>query len=175
MNYMAALLLCFCGAGHTDIPDGTLLFVEGGNRYVREHTDSPFSHVAPIFNIDGVPYVYEAARPTLKKIKLDEYIRLINEENEKEKKQMKVWIMKPKPLSRNNARAMQRYCEKQMGREYSIKSYLTGEPQEGIHCGELTARAMVAGSMKVHGNLCRKTPQGIMNLARPYYHKLRML
>ena len=64
------------------VPDGTLLFVEGGNELVMDYTDSPYSHVAVIFNEDGKPYVYEAVRPICRKISLEDYIKEIESEND---------------------------------------------------------------------------------------------
>lgn len=171
MIYAAILM---CALAHHDLPDGTLLFVEGGNNAVMTHTDSPYSHVAVIFNIDGVPYVYEAVEPVVRKIPLGDYIKEIEAENAKKKKIMKLWVRKPK--ANMDMEAMREYSESMLGTKYSIRSYLTGEPREGhIHCAELTARTLLKGGVKVHGNPCKKTPQGIMNLCRPYYRKARML
>jgi hypothetical protein len=171
MIYATILAVCF--AVH-DIPDGSLLFVEGGNKTVMDHTESPYSHVAVIFNIDGEPWVYEAVKPVVRKIKLSDYIKEIESENKKKDKLMKLWIRKPRVYI--DTKKMREYSEKMLGTEYSVKSYITGNPQKGkIHCGELTARSLLAGELKVHGNPCKKTPQGIMNLCRPYYHKAMML
>ena len=170
MIYPALLLVCSL-VSH-DIPDGSLLFVEGGNETVMSHTNSPYSHVAIIFNVDGEPWVYEAVDPVVRKVKLSDYIREIESENNNGKL-MKLWVRKPR--AKLDIKVMLQYLERQLGREYSINSYLTGISQKSIHCGELTARTMLAGRLKVHGNLCKKTPQGIMNLCRPYYHKAMML
>mgnify|MGYP003765838847 CR=1 FL=1 len=166
-------LLMLCSFVSHDIPDGSLLFVEGGSNAVMTHTNSPYSHVALIFNIDEEPWVYEAVKPVVRKIKLSDYIREIEAENKKRKKLMKLWIKKPKV--KINTTTMLKYLNDQLGRKYSIGSYITGDPQDKIHCGELTARALIAGKIKVHGNPCKKTPQGIMNLSRPYYRKARMI
>ncbi len=165
-------ILAFFIATH-DIPDGSLLFVEGGNDTVMSHTNSPYSHVAMIFNVNGEPWVYEAIDPVVRKVKLSDYIREIESENKKNGKLMKLWVRKPR--AKLDIKVMRQYSEGQLGREYSINSYLTGISQKSIHCGELTARTMLAGRLKIHGNPCKKTPQGIMNLCRPYYHKAMML
>ena len=170
MIYPALLLVCSL-VSH-DIPDGSLLFVDGGNETVMGHTNSPYSHVAIIFNVDGEPWVYEAVDPVVRKVKLSDYIREIESENNNGKL-MKLWVRKPR--AKLDIKVMLQYLERQLGREYSINSYLTGISQKSIHCGELTARTMLAGRLKIHGNLCKKTPQGIMNLCRPYYHKAMML
>ena len=171
MIYATIMSIC-CLTAH-DIPDGSLLFVDGGNETVINHTDSPYSHVAVIFNVDGEPWVYEAIDPVVRKVKLSDYIREIEVENKKNDKLIKLWVRKPR--AKLDTKVMRRYLEGQLGREYSISSYLTGISQKSIHCGELIARTMLAGKLKVHGNLCKKTPQGIMNLCRPYYHKAMML
>lgn len=166
-------LLALCLAVH-DIPDGSLLFVEGGNQTVMDHTDSPYSHVAVIFDVDGEPWVYEAINPKVRKIRLSDYIIEIEAENQKDDKMMKLWVKKLKV--KVDVKAMRKYSENMLGTEYSVNSYLTGKPQKkSIHCGELTARTLLAGKLKVYGNPCKKTPQGIMNLCRPYYHKAMML
>lgn len=167
-----ATLLTLCLATH-DIPDGSLLFVDGGDNTVMNHTNSPYSHVAVIFNEGGEPWVYEAIDPVVRKVKLSDYIKEIEAENKKKDKLMKLWVRKPG--ARLDTKVMRQYLEKQLGREYSISSYLTGLSQKSIHCGELIARTMLAGRLKIHGNPCKKTPQGIMNLCRPYYHKAMML
>ena len=156
-----------------DIPDGSLLFVEGGSQTVMSHTNSPYSHVAVIFNIDGEPWVYEAVEPVVRKIKLRDYIVEIEAENEKKGKLMKLWVRKPRVVL--DIESMLKYSEDQLGRRYSISSYLTGSPKKSIHCGELTARTLLAGNLEVRGNPCKKTPQGIMNLCRPFYQKEMML
>lgn len=156
-------------------PDGTLLFVEGGNRTVRNHTNSPFSHVALIFNIDKEPWVFDANKPRVRKVKLEQYIVEIKNENIKEKKSMRLWVMKPRRLSLENTTEMRKYCEEQLGRKYSVVSYLTGKSKKGTHCGEVVAQAMIQGGIRVYGNPCKKSPQSIMDLARPYYERPKVI
>lgn len=69
------------------VPDGTLLFVEGGNEIVMAHTDSP----------------YEATRPECRRIALDEYVKEINAANLSKDKNMKLWLCHPKNLSKEDA------------------------------------------------------------------------
>lgn len=168
---MYALLLMFA-AVTPDIPDGTLLFVEGGSEIVMDFTDSPYSHVAIIFNDEkGIPYVYEAVKPVCRKITLSDYIKELEADNERKNKEMKIWLRKPKKLKAADAAKAKQYCEEQMGRKYRIKSYLTKKPEKGIHCGEMTARAMIAGGMKVKENPCASSPKDIMNYSSTWYQK----
>ena len=70
-----------CSFVSHDIPDGSLLFVEGGSNAVMTHTNSPYSHVALIFNIDEEPWVYEAVKPVVRKIKLSDYSYSLKKNN----------------------------------------------------------------------------------------------
>lgn len=164
-------VLLFALTATDSTPDGSLLFVEGGNQIVMDYTDSVYSHVALIFNIDGEPYVYEAVKPRCRKVKLKDYLDEIAKENHKKHKEMVVWVMRPTNLPKNSAKKMQEYCESQLGRKYHVNSFLSGKPKKSIHCGELTGRAMIEGGMKVEENPCRLSPQDIYELSPTYYHK----
>jgi hypothetical protein len=156
----------------SNTPDGTLLFVEGGNELVMSHTNSPYSHAAVIFNDNGKLYVYEATHPVCRKVLLEDYIKLCEKINKREGKQIKLWIKYPKNLSHEDAEKMKEYCEKQLGRKYRIKSYIRGEPQEkSIHCGEMTTRAMIAGGMDVKDNPCDRTPRDIFVFSKKWYEE----
>ena len=157
------------------IPDGSLLFVEGGSEIVMNQTESPYSHVAVIFNDDGKPMVYEAVRPVVRKISLAEYIKQIEKDNIKKHKEMKLWLRKPKDLSKKDAATMKEYCVKQLGRKYRIKSYLSEQPESTIHCGELTTRTMIAGKMDAGVNACIQVPKTIMEFSSKWYQdKIRI-
>ena len=161
--YSLIILASLLFGNALDMPDGTLLFVEGGNKIVRDVTESPYSHVAIIFNIDGKPHVYEAVRPVCRKIPLDEYVSA--------NKDYKLLIRKPKDLKPENATKMKEYCELQMGRRYRVKSWMSEKPEKGIHCGELTTRTMIAGGMKINWNPCAAAPKDVMNFCESWYEK----
>lgn len=158
-------------------PDGSLLFVEGGNRFVENETGSSYTHVAMIFNVNGKPWVFEADEPKVRKMPLTAYIREVEKENVKNNRQMKLWLMKPKiPYSRDEVRKMRTYLKSQMNRKYSIWSYVQGEASEGIHCGELTSRTLKRGGFILGGNCCRQYPGGILYKAqRKYEPKERII
>ena len=152
----------------TQIPDGSLLFVEGGSEIVMSQTESQYSHVALIFNEDE-PMVYEAVRPVVRKISLAEYIKQIEKDNARKHKEMKLWIRKPKNLSKKDVAAMKEYCVNQLGRKYRIKSYLNAREGNTIHCGELTTRSMIAGKMDAGVNPCIQVPKTIMEFSSKWY------
>lgn len=172
---MFALLLATMFCATEPIPDGTLLFVEGGNQIVMDFTDSPYSHVAIIFNDDGIPYVYEAIKPFCRKVRLDKYMQQIEAENNTKDKAMSVWIRKPKKLDPEDSKKMKEYCEHHIGTKYRISSYLSGKSGKGIHCGELTARAMICGGMHLQENPCKCSPQDIMDISSKWYEKAKVL
>jgi hypothetical protein len=173
--YATLLILTSLLFSQEEIPDGTLFFVEGGNQLVMDYTESPYSHVAIIFNEENKPYVYEAIRPVCQKISLEDYIKKIELENSKKHKQMKLWIRKPLDLSKEDAEKMKQYCEQQLGRKYKIKSYFSEQEEKTIHCAEMTARAMLAGGMDFKENPCSCSPKDIMNFCSKWYVKARML
>ena len=167
---LATALLAGC-------PDGSLLFVEGGSRFVENETDSPYTHVAIIFNIDNEPWVFEADEPRVRKVPLSAYVREVERLNVKNSRQMKLWLMKPKiPYNRTEVRKMRIYLKNQMNRKYSIWSYIQGKVGKGIHCGELTSRALLRGGFILGGNCCRQFPGGILYKAqRKYESKERII
>jgi hypothetical protein len=161
---LATTLLASC-------PDGTMLFIEGGNRIVENETDSPYTHVAMLFNIGEELWVYEAEPPRVRKLLLSDYVKEIENHNRKHNRQMKIWLMKPKILyNRAEALKMRTYLENQVDREYSIWSYLRGKIGKGIHCGELTTRTLLRGGIALRGNPCKQFPAGIMYKLNRHYH-----
>lgn len=159
-SWIAALLTFFSPT----IPDGTLLFVEGGSEIVMEYTNSPYSHVGIIFNENGVPYVYEAVRPRCRKIRLETYIK-------QNQRGVKLWIRKPKNLSVENCDKMKKYCEDELGRRYGISNYLNGKSSKRIHCSELVTRALIAGDMSTGRNPCNQAPKDVMEFSDKWYDK----
>ena len=93
MNYALLFLIAL----NVTPEDGSLLFIENGNRIVQNHTDSTITHVAIIFKNDDDFWVYEAVQPKVRKIKLADYYLEIEKINtrKKEKRKLKVWISNP--------------------------------------------------------------------------------
>jgi len=153
------------------IPDGSILIVENGNRMVENQTASSFTHVAIIFNINNEPFVYEANKPRIKKISLKTYIQDINKLNRKKRRQRKLWLMKPKrPYNKVQKIRMLYYLRRQLGRKYSICSYITKKPKKGIHCGELTFRTLLKAGLNLVGNPCVQDPADVVYKSSKYYH-----
>lgn len=150
--------------------DGTLLYLEHGNRIVESQTESSFTHVAMIFNINNEPWVYEADSPRVRKVKLSDYIKEVQKINRRRKRQRKLWTLAPKEsFTSEQSDSMKKYLDSQLGRKYGISSYITGEVERRIHCGELTARALKLGGVEVNGNPCTQTPIGLMKRVSKKY------
>lgn len=129
----------------TAIPDGSLFYIENGNKTVQRYTDSKITHVAIIVNINNEPWVYEADKPEVRKIRLLDYYSEIEKYNKKkkEKNKWKVWISHPKKIiSEKQKNKLKEYLDSQIGRKYSVDSYLYDEPGKGIHCCEMVGNAL---------------------------------
>jgi len=139
----------------TIIPqDGSLLFVENGDRVVQWHTDSTVTHVAIILKENDDFWVYEAVPPEVRKIKLTEYLSEIQKMN-----RIKIWIANPnEQLTQIQHNQMKKYLDKQIGRKYSIKSYIRGSPGKCIHCCELTGFAFRIAGLTYSENPCSDCP-----------------
>jgi hypothetical protein len=123
--------------------DGSILFVENGNRIVQRNTNSTLTHVATIVIIDDEPWVYEAVPPKVRKIRLSEYYQEINKINKRKKIKLKVWIANPKnEITKEQKEKYLEYLESQIDRKYSVLSYVNGEENFGIHCCEMTGNAL---------------------------------
>lgn len=152
--------------------DGSLLFIENGNRIVQNHTDSSITHVAIILKENDDFWVYEAVPPKVRKIKLDSYLLEIQKINsrKKERHKMKVWIANPnEPLTGDQKKSMKEYLDKQINRKYSVGSYIDGTPGSGIHCCEITGYAFEAAGLKYSDNPCSDSPWDVWQKTKPSY------
>lgn len=173
---MKALLLVAM-LGPVEVPDGTLLFIENGSRIVMNETNSPFSHVAIIVNVDEEAWVYEADRPRVQRLRLHDYIDKIQNINAKKRRQRRIWLMRPKvPLKEDESARLIQYLDSQVGKRYSIGGYLSGRSNcKRIHCGELTANALRVAGKRICGNACCHVPRTIMQAMRGQYHEAQQI
>ena len=166
MNYTLLLLVAL----NITPEDGSLLFIENGNRIVQNHTDSTITHVAIIFKNDNDLWVYEAVPPKVRKIKLTEYYLEIEKINKRKKRKLKVWISNPdKPLSTDQKDIAKKYLEKQIGRKYSIGGYLEEKPVQGIHCCELVGETLLKMKIDFSDNTSTDDPWSVWQKTKPFY------
>jgi hypothetical protein len=80
---------------------------------------------------------------------------------------VKLYALRPLPAYTDEEQAsMQSFLNEQLGRRYSVKSYVRGKPYDGIHCAELasttlnrTGRYELSECHKIH-------PQALFNLVQ---------
>lgn len=146
--------------------DGTVIILENGNylSLIRSYTNSNFTHVAIIFNENGVPYVYEASQPAVKRYKIKDYAKEINSNSNKFPKLKVHFLVPKKPYTKQQIIAMKAYADSQIGRKFGVNSYLTGKEQKTIHCGEYVSNILkVSGRFKSDGPL--DTPKKVYEKA----------
>ncbi len=146
------------GDKKASVLDGSIVAITGGHRAVRAYTHSPYSHVGIIINENDVPYVYEADHDIgVRKISLKSYIAIANRSKET------LWLMQPKkPLAKRHANAMRRYLISQIGREYTIWSYIRGKALRGCHCSELVTNALRRAQIYITNNPCKVSPGNVV-------------
>lgn len=165
MRWIFVLILLFPCQSFA-LEDGTLLFVENSHNLVESYTKSSFSHVAIV--IDDC--VYEANPPQVKKQTLQEWCLDVGKLNEGSGSPALVSVFVPNnPYSKEQVCDMKTFLEKQVGRRYSIKGYLTNTTSDGIHCSEMCSLALEAsGKYEFSRQNCTYSPGDLHNFL-PYH------
>jgi len=169
---VASVLLC---ATTPELPDGSLIFLDHSNNIVERYTDAITTHVAIVINDkDGRPWVYEAEPPKVRKVKLSEFYDDIARLKRKRKK-IRFWVYTPlEPYNDRQVKAMRDYLEQQVGRKYSIKSYLRGRELDGIHCSEMASRALGKSQRFRIFNPARTSPNGLLRRIKHLYTSIEV-
>ncbi len=145
-----------------DLDDGTLVFLKNGRRIVQRYTHSKFTHVGMVFNIDGEPWLYEATPPKVRRIKLSTYYREVSDYNNKRNQDhgdAEIWVYRPIiPYRTTQVTKMKSYLDSQLGRKYSISSYLLKEFRRGCHCSELMSETLNRTGLFRFGRTFRQSP-----------------
>lgn len=126
---MINLLFCLL-TYYEEIPSGSLIFTEGGNVIVQEFTNSSITHVGIIIKENNDYYVYEAVRPKVRKILLNDYLKSIKDE--------RIWIAKVKSNFNIDHEKMKSYLDSQLNKKYAIKNYQKKKVDDKtIFCSQL--------------------------------------
>lgn len=150
------LLACLLWINSVPPENGSLLFLEHSSRIVERKTNSPHTHVAMILCEDGVPYVYEAVRDEgVHRVPLIEYL-------DEEKANVRI-AFPARPFTSEEIESLQHYLNSQLGRRYSIRSYLKEEAVRGVHCSELIAQALLKIGILIEENCATVTPADIID------------
>lgn len=141
MNTILLATVLF-GGGPADVnkpADGSLLFSQNSKKAVEEWTDSVITHVAIVVNLDGEPWVFEAAPPKVRRVRLTTYYQEVGLENKtRDDDKIRLWLLPPnEPYSQAQANEIRSYLRSQDKRRYSIRNYVRKKPGDGIHCAEM--------------------------------------
>lgn len=117
------IIICLstvCAA--SDIPSGSLLFIDDGNAIVKQFTQSDITHVAIIAKENGNDYVFEAIKPKVKKTLLEDYLKETKE---------KIYLVVPneKYIKIDNEKLLS-YLNEQLDKKYSIENYNNPKPND---------------------------------------------
>ena len=152
--------------------DESLIFLENGSKIVQRESDSTITHVGIILKRDNDYFVYEADKPEVKKTLLEDYINKIDDYNKRknEKRKLSVWIKYTNTKLPSDKRIqLENYLEKQIGRKYSIQSYVYGLPATGIHCSEYIGNSLNIVYPDLIENPCVNTPIDIWEKSNVFY------
>jgi hypothetical protein len=149
---MIALVFCILST----IPDGSILFTENGSVVVANRTNSSLTHTAIVLD----NYVYEARIPKVNKVPLAKYL----------KSKYKILITKPKKLySKEELKRMKDFAESQLGREYSVRSFVKGYPKKSLHCSEYVSEILIQSKRYESTNPSRVTPGSLWESIKDDY------
>src|SRR5688572_30047563 len=127
------------------LADGTLLFLENCNSVVEWSTRGRIAHVAILIHESSEPWVYEATPATVRRVTLADYYMELARLNQKRSAGEQVKLVALFPLRAYDAEEvarMKKYLDEQLGRRYSVKSYVRKKPADGIHCAELASTTL---------------------------------
>ena len=155
------------------LEDGSLLFLENCSSVVQRATHGSVGHVAVVMNESDGAFVYEAIPGGVRKLKVDDYCAELSRLNARknEEKQIRAYLVRPyKPFSETERQAMRHYLDEQVGRRYSVKSYVRGQEGAGIHCAELASHTLNESGRYQWEHCQSISPTELEELVDPSYH-----
>tara|TARA_Y100000034_G_scaffold78539_1_gene94397 strand:+ start:6553 stop:7101 length:549 start_codon:yes stop_codon:yes gene_type:complete len=169
-------LLLLAALCTTPLEDGTLIFIEHGRRIVELGTDATITHVAIVATDEkGVTWIYEATPPKVRRVTLSTYykeiVELNKERTEENKQHMRMWVMRPNVrYAASKVKKLKLYLDSQLGKRYSILSYITRRPGVGCHCGEFVSHALKRVGIELE-HPCKESPQTVIEKVVKYYQR----
>jgi hypothetical protein len=158
----AMLLTAAILPGGSPWREGTILLLEDSNLVVSTVTDSRITHVAMIFNDDDRPQVYEATPGQVRRVPLPDYLTEIARQNERRAQPIRVYVSRPvKRFTDEQAEEMRAHVRRELGRRYSVKSYVRDRAADGLHCSEFAARTLNRSARYAFRDCHRITPGGL--------------
>jgi hypothetical protein len=170
---MQTVSLCLAlFAAHFDVRDGTVIALENGNRVVQYYTKSEVTQVALILNDGGKPWVYEATPHEVRKLMLADYYAELGEINRHRHtaNQMRIRLYQPvRPYTDQQIIDVRAYLNRQLGRRYSVKSYVRDKPSDGVHCAELVSTALTHTGREQFARAYAVNPSVLVSRIAPHH------
>ncbi len=137
---------------------GSLILHQGDCLAVKIYTKSRFTHVGVLLPDEaGEWQVYDSANGHgVRKMSLGDYLQIQPEQN--------LVVYHPAhPLNASELRRLQTALEEPLGRPYSVKHFLSGEPTVGLHCSEYACCALMAIPLITADRPARVSPVSLLN------------
>ena len=164
------LLLTAVACGLDRLPDATVIYLENSNAIVERYTGSEISHVALAVNDGVTTWVYEATPREVRRLSWSSYVDELARLNDGRRRPIKAFVMKPKRLLTQDQRErLVSYLDSQIGRRYSVKSYVRHMPSDGIHCAEYVANALMSANQLNADRSYRLNPAALVGQLRGDY------
>ena len=170
------VLLATVSLSAPPLADGTLVYLINSNKVVARTTESEITHVALALNEGSTSWVYEATPGKVRRTPLADYAREVADLNQRRTSAMQMWVMPPRqPFLSNEVVRMRHHLKQQLGRRYSVRSYVRDRPGDGIHCAELTAATLQLTGRVDFDSAHRQTPDSLVREAGFLYAAPRQL
>jgi hypothetical protein len=177
MRSLLRLTLVLCGilsigaeGEASELPDGTLLFLENCNSIVEYTTHGEVAHVALVFRDGGDAWVYEATPAKVRRVLVEDYFAELARLNRGRDgdEQIRVLALRPKtPYTAEETANMGSFLDTQLGRRYSVKNYVRGKPYDGIHCAELASTTLNHSGRYAFADCHKINPQALYAATLP--------
>jgi hypothetical protein len=173
---MNSLLLCaWLALTASPLDDGTLIFLENCNSVVEYSTGGQIGHVALAFRDGNDAYIYEATPGQVRRVKVDDYYAELARLNKRRDadEQIRAWTLRPRQVySAAEAARMRVYLDGQLGRRYSVRSYVRNKPIDGVHSAKVgtveVKVALGASEMPSDGIHCGELASTTLNRSGRY-------
>ena len=142
MNWLLVGLLALGTSPQPPEPpeDGTLIFLENCNSVVEYSTKGKIGHVAMAFRDGQETYIYEATPAKVRRVIAAEYwaeLARLNKRRDADE-QIRVWLLRPRQAySAAETARMRDFLDAQLGRRYSLRDYVKGSANDGVHSGQV--------------------------------------
>ena len=139
--------------------EGTIFILKDSNAVVESMTDSRITHVAILFDEGTKSYVYEATPAKVRRVLVSDYLQEISRLNTRRGKPIQVLAIKPtRSYTGLQLGKMRTFVKQELGRKYSVKSYVRDRPAEGVHCSEFASNVLNASKCYTFRQPHRTTP-----------------